>query len=272
MACKTHFQKIIYTTFQVLNLSGNKITNITPHSFRGLDTLEHLILNNNQIKEINVNSLSHLKNLKRLDLADNKIKSLDSEAFFGLTNLVELNLSRNVLLFNNLSVDQNPIKSEYLPNLVSLNLAGNYIHNLTIFNSPFVKNEPQNTGDELNDQQPAYLQLKSTPQFNDQNAQYTIYQKNNRHYQQINSRRPFLNRRTNIQPVAERRTVHKKWGNLRELDLSSTQINLIENEAFSSLSQLQILKIQNNRMNVSGFLKSFFRIMFSIFEKFFFFF
>ena len=205
------------------------------------------MLSSNRLKELNVNVFTHLKNLKRLDLSDNLLNNLDSDIFAGLSNLIELNLSKNSLAFNNLSIEQNPIKFDYLPNLISLNLAGNLMYNLTSFNSPFIKNEQAN--DELD--QPAYLQLKSaSSMFNDQNAQYTIYPK---FLHQLNGRRPFyLNRKQSAnQPVAERRTNLKKWGNLRELDLSSTQLNLIENDAFSSLNQLQILKIRGNRMIVS---------------------
>lgn len=229
---------------KVLKLSGNKISNLTRHSLKGLDTLEHLILSNNQIREISVHAFTHLKSLKRLDLSGNQIKHLDADVFSGQANLVDLDLSDNQLVFSNMSLDQNPIKSEYLVNLISLNLAGNQMNNLTALNSPFMKSEQSN--DEL-DQQPAYLQLKSTSTVNSNDqAQYTIYPK----FNAIN-RRPYAwNRRqlSNQQPVAERRTVYKKWGNLRELDLSNTQINLIESDVLGSLSQLHILKLRNNRL------------------------
>lgn len=242
------------TPTQVLNLSGNKITNLTRNSLKGLDTLEHLVLSGNRIREISVHAFSHLKNLKRLDLSENAVRQLDSEVFAGLHSLVDLNLARNGLSLGNLSVDQNPIKSEYLPNLVNLNLAGNHIQNLTAVNSPFAKAEQVN-GEEL-DQQPAYLQLKSAPAApfaGDQNAQYTIYPKFLYQQPMIADRRPpfYMNRRASQQPVAERRSVYKKWGALRELDLSATELELIESDAIGSLSQLQILKLRNNRITVS---------------------
>lgn len=240
---------------QVLNLSGNKITNITRNSLKGLDTIEHLVLSGNRIKEISLHAFSHLKNLKRLDLSENAVRQLDSEVFVGLTNLVDLNLGRNGLSLGNLSTEQNPIKSEYLPNLVSLNLSGNLIQNLTSANSPFSKVEQAN-GEEL-DQQPAYLQLKSAPTAfgADQNAQYTIYPKFLYQQPMIADRRPpfYMNRRASQQPVAERRSTYKKWGALRELDLSSTELELVESDAIGSLSQLQILKLRNNRIIVSVF-------------------
>lgn len=214
--------------------------------------MEHLVLSNNKIREINANAFTHLKNLKRLDLSDNLISNLDSEIFIGQTNLVDLNLSNNNLLFSNLSIDSNPIKSDYLINLVSLNLAGNHLLNLTKENSPFAKSDQQNQEDSLDQMQPAYLQLKSQNQFNDQNAQYTIYSKLVNQIVMNNNRRPYLfNQRKSLQPVAERRVIFKKWGNLRELDISHTQLNLVENDALSSLTQLQVLKIRNNRLMVS---------------------
>lgn len=231
---------------QVLKLSGNKISNITRHSLKGLDTLEHLILSNNRIREVSVHAFTHLKNLKRLDLSGNAIAHLDGDVFSGQLNLVDLDVSNNQLSFGNLSVEQNPIKADYLVNLVSLSLAGNRLPNLTALNSPFIKSSSEQLNDEL-DQQPAYLQLKSSP-INDQ-AQYTIYPKFN-----AMNRRPYgWNRRlSNQQPVAERRTVYKRWGNLRELDLSNTQINHIETDALSSVSQLHVLKLRNNQIPVSS--------------------
>ena len=213
------------------------------------------MLAGNRIREINAHAFSHLKNLKRLDLSDNSVRQLDGDVFAGLANLVDLNLARNGLSLGNLSAEQTPIKSEYLPALVSLNLSGNRIQNLTAINSPFARIEPAN-GEEL-DQQPAYLQLKFAQFGADQSAQYMTYPKFLHQQQLIADRGPpfYLNRRSGQQPVAERRTVYKKWGNLRELDLSSAELELIESDAFGSLSQLQILKLRNNRMIVSvGFL------------------
>uniref|UniRef100_A0A336M2K6 CSON010840 protein n=1 Tax=Culicoides sonorensis TaxID=179676 RepID=A0A336M2K6_CULSO len=79
----------------VINLSSNKIKNITSTTFLGPENLRTLNLYTNEIETIPVDAFSNLVNLLILNLAGNKIKFMGLGTFHGLKNLVSLDLSGN---------------------------------------------------------------------------------------------------------------------------------------------------------------------------------
>ena len=64
-----------------LNLFGNKLTQISAHMFKGLDSLEQLWIGKNEIEMIDKGSFSNLKQLKRLKLDGNRIQILSENIF-----------------------------------------------------------------------------------------------------------------------------------------------------------------------------------------------
>ena len=80
--------------------SDDRLTNIEPAYFSGMDSLEKLDLESNDIVTINQQPSTSIWNigLKELGLASNKLKAIHQYTFYGLTNLTSLNLSWNMEL------------------------------------------------------------------------------------------------------------------------------------------------------------------------------
>ena len=93
------FEKTFPTsTFQTLDLSCNKLQNVSGQPFRNFASVKLLNLSSNAISFIEADSFIGLKLLQTLDLSKNKDKdeyglSLHDGAFNGLTSLQTLNLS-----------------------------------------------------------------------------------------------------------------------------------------------------------------------------------
>lgn len=79
-----------------LDLSSNKISEIEPNSFNGLNTLEKLSLENNELGEIRRESFAGLPSLIRLNLRNNEIKTIE-EGALDFPALTYVDLSENSL-------------------------------------------------------------------------------------------------------------------------------------------------------------------------------
>lgn len=137
---------------RTLNLHNNNITSID--KFESINTLEHLSLSANGIKSIEMFAFEQLPNLETLDLSYNELSKILPGLFDKLTDLKFLNLSYNRIdylptdLFRNnkflfeLNLNNNPISyinSDIFANLSELeilHLAHNKIYSLE--KNPFV--------------------------------------------------------------------------------------------------------------------------------------
>lgn len=83
---------------EILILSSNQITRLSPGIFKQLVSLKRLYLNNNKLTVIDADTFSGLVNLTELSLGRNKVVSVDRTAFAGLPSLERLILSYNHLV------------------------------------------------------------------------------------------------------------------------------------------------------------------------------
>lgn len=87
-----------------LDLSYNKIEELSSNQFAHLKQLEDLYLNGNKIKRLDDWVFSRLVSLQKLDLWNNEIENISISAFENLDNLSELNLLNNKFS-NNINLD-----------------------------------------------------------------------------------------------------------------------------------------------------------------------
>ncbi|XP_072300081.1 toll-like receptor 5 [Eucyclogobius newberryi] len=111
------------TNAKIINVSNNKINQINPNAFSGLqNTLRMLNLSSNLIGEIDSHTFDNLTDLRVLDLSFNHIGALGHRAFSGLPSLKMLDLRGNSL--------RSLASTAYLPNLLYLFLSDNRLPSL----------------------------------------------------------------------------------------------------------------------------------------------
>ncbi|KAM9336935.1 uncharacterized protein ABDE67_019965 [Symphorus nematophorus] len=81
----------------LLDLSGNKLTEVRTRSFMGLWSLKILLMSNNSIQTLQPQCLSSLQFLERLDLSFNRLRWLPQTFSQSLSSLQELRLDHNLL-------------------------------------------------------------------------------------------------------------------------------------------------------------------------------
>ncbi|XP_045924620.1 leucine-rich repeat-containing G-protein coupled receptor 4 [Micropterus dolomieu] len=81
----------------LLDLRGNKMTEVRTGSFIGLWSLKVLLMSNNSIQTLQPQSLSSLQFLERLDLSFNQLRWLPLAFSQSLSSLQELRLDHNLL-------------------------------------------------------------------------------------------------------------------------------------------------------------------------------
>lgn len=81
--------------------SGNKISNIAPENWRGLeDSLQILRLGRNAIEKLPADAFAGLSSLEILDLRENTLKEIDASVFRdGMAKLTHLYLNDNQLVY-----------------------------------------------------------------------------------------------------------------------------------------------------------------------------
>ncbi|KAJ8038020.1 Leucine-rich repeat-containing G-protein coupled receptor 4 [Holothuria leucospilota] len=88
---------------KILDISDNKITQLTNQTFVMLPFLEHLDLSNNRLGEINDGTFGKYSRgtrrslIKFLDLSENELSKIENNAFKMLSSLSELYLNDNLL-------------------------------------------------------------------------------------------------------------------------------------------------------------------------------
>ncbi|KFB50469.1 AGAP007060-PA-like protein [Anopheles sinensis] len=80
-----------------LDLSQNRLKHLPKELFRKTVSLEHLLLRNNLIEQLNPDLFKTLYRLKKLQLEHNKLQMLDAAIFKTLRNLGHLSLENNQL-------------------------------------------------------------------------------------------------------------------------------------------------------------------------------
>ncbi|XP_043086902.1 slit homolog 2 protein [Puntigrus tetrazona] len=81
----------------LLDLSGNRLSELRSTSFTGIWALRVLLLSQSSMQAVHSKALSSLTFLEKLDLAYNELRVLPSEFSQGLTALKDLKLSHNAL-------------------------------------------------------------------------------------------------------------------------------------------------------------------------------
>lgn len=82
-----------------LDLSGNLLVNIEPHTFAGLEkTLTSLNLRGNRISSLMLEEPLVLQNLTHLDVSNSHLKEISVASFTMMPSLLHLNLSHNLQL------------------------------------------------------------------------------------------------------------------------------------------------------------------------------
>ena len=134
----TELQEWTVDTVEELNLENNFIRFIGKDVFQrnsSSRSLSVLKLSNNQISHLPEGCLKSLS-LRELQLANNTLSSLSWSTFEGQFNLETLDLSGNILMSSGLPANL----SQYLPNLLQLNLCSNQLENLPSEFTSFLAN------------------------------------------------------------------------------------------------------------------------------------
>ncbi|KAE8283976.1 hypothetical protein D5F01_LYC17303 [Larimichthys crocea] len=110
----------------LLDLSGNKLTEVHSRSFMGLWSLKILLMSNNSIQTLQPQSLSSLQFLERLDLSFNRLRGLPQDFSQSLSSLQELRLDHNLLQH------LDPTSLSDFENLKKLDLSYNRIRTMDV--------------------------------------------------------------------------------------------------------------------------------------------
>ncbi|GJQ65246.1 hypothetical protein Trydic_g7374 [Trypoxylus dichotomus] len=112
------------TGLQHLNLSFNKISNISQNAFQKNDKLKSISLMWNEIKHLKPTTFKTLIDIESIDLTRNHLKKLEEHLFLYNGNLKFLDVK-----FNNL-VEISSVMFHHLPKLKTLDLSFNHIENV----------------------------------------------------------------------------------------------------------------------------------------------
>lgn len=198
-----------------MNLTKEKLAEET---LRSENTLEHgsLDLENKNIEIIESDAFCELPFIHTIYLGSNSLTTIDSKVF-------ECLCLKRLLLNSNKTTVLNSNFSEYLPNLISLDLSDN---RLIFLDMDYLK-----MFDSLRS-----LNLSSNELFSvDYNLFYSL--------QKLTCLSLMNNKISEIDP----RTI-SCLTELHELDLSMNQLEIFDFSMFAELSKLKILKLNNNRL------------------------
>ena len=118
---------LVFPKLYSLNLSYNKITNISLLSQFNANALKELDLSYNAIKNIDVLTYVPFGSLKNINLSSNKIEELNAFNKLAFCNNIEI-----INLMNNEIVNLNVLREVSLPNLKMINLLNNDINDFSV--------------------------------------------------------------------------------------------------------------------------------------------
>ena len=116
-----------YLNINMLNLSDNNISDITPLLKMNLDKLIHLDISQNRIENIDIFENLNLEHLENLNIFSNKLKHFKSLIKSNLINL------RNLILGGNNIDNINDLEFMNCPNLEILDFYDNSIKDISVF-------------------------------------------------------------------------------------------------------------------------------------------
>ncbi|RXM94788.1 Toll-like receptor 13 [Acipenser ruthenus] len=119
-----HVPSDIPRNTKVLDISGNRISQLRENDFRNLTNLKNLNASRNQICHVAPGTFRDLTGLQELNLTQNKLSVLSSSMFHGLLNLTVLKLAWNRIQ----KID--PDAFLVLANVRLVNLTSNALHQL----------------------------------------------------------------------------------------------------------------------------------------------
>ncbi|XP_038067798.1 protein artichoke-like [Patiria miniata] len=200
-----------------LDIRGNKITDLEPDSFVGLEDLEILSIKANRLRALPQDALHNVQSLMRLYLSGNHIRTLPEGSFINNTNLLDLDLGANLL--ESLS----PRSLKDLSHLRFLNMSHNRLDHL-----------PEELLVDLVGLQQLILddnKIESLPEnFFAMNSNLKVVSLKNNRLQQLPQ------------------SVFIYLTNLLELDLSGSNLIALGESMFSPVSVLQYLNVSHNSL------------------------
>lgn len=107
-----------------IKICGCSVKLVNENHFKGLSKLQTLNLTDNKLENITSNAFADLSNLERLDLSSNKIRHLDKSTFASLKALKFLLLYKNVIQFLHFEI------FAFLVNIEDIKVGGNEIQRL----------------------------------------------------------------------------------------------------------------------------------------------
>ena len=119
--------QIPFNHINSINLSENKISDISPLTKMNLNNLIELNLSKNRIISIEIFEKLNLINLQRLYFSYNKIRNIKPLTKANLTNLVKLDLTDNLIS------DINDLEFIYCLHLETIGLDMNEINDISVF-------------------------------------------------------------------------------------------------------------------------------------------
>lgn len=245
-----------------MNLNANRISSLSKESFKGLQSLEHLLLTNNSLRNLSSLLFHHLSRLETLTLENNPINATSRDSLKGLSKLQFLSLRNTDLGVElspssheyNIILDKIPsarkvmqerrpvvilsveaLQASFLPNLTTLDLGRNRFSGIVGQYSPFASN--QRVNDDIGDSR----QRRHVFSFRDSNdAQFAA---------SISSSQDNIRGSSMMAPPSS--SSLDSWTRLKEILLDGCAIEFIEASSFRGLVSLSILKIHDNSLTVS---------------------
>lgn len=262
---------------QELYLRGNRLSRISNLTFVGLESLLILNLDDNLLTSIDGPVFRNLTKLKRLDLTGNRLSFLSFDAFLGLAQLETLLLRNNYLsLSPSLSSSSSSLPSSFSSISVSSQLSfSKPSTSITIHSMSSAQHkEATNNSDDLKNNNTytsspssrEYISSSSSKisdkqtTFNLKDALNPSYLLNLVHLDLAGNyfpliakeNSPFFNGYDKLDKNAQsnRQNQSHFWSNLTELILENCSINYIEPDSFNSITELSILRLHSNKLQV----------------------
>lgn len=237
-----------YRQLAILDAGFNSISKLEPELCQQLPLLEILNLQHNELSHLSDKTFVFCKNLVELYLQSNSIQTIQNNPFQNLKNLIRLDLSRNGLSSTKLGTQIQ------LENLQDLILSNNKIHTLKHEELDFLGNSTleklELSSNQIKEFSPGCfhtigklfgLSLNNV-QLGPSLTEKLSLELSNTSIQNLSL--------SNVQlyTTSSMTFFGLKWTNLTMLDLSYNKLNVIGNNSFRWLSQLEYLFLEYNNI------------------------